>query len=279
MLQKISNKHLASFIKWVFIFAVVHIVLFFLQKDSFAKIENISLMKIYLASLMQFEMVALLCVFTGYSVSMYFQDRPYWYMFLLITPYLLLASIAGLLINALLNILIFPDKLTVSDSIAAIPMQIPPTLVITIVLSLIFSRIGYLEYQVKLGEKTGAENIIPLPATTDKKEEGLSFKEGENYYIIPYVEIIYISAHNKNSVIHTTNKDYKTARLLKEIESKLSPEQFFRIHKSFIVNLSLISHIQYFMGGSYLAFLKDEDETNLPVGRSYAPLLKARLNI
>ncbi|MCB1193517.1 MAG: LytTR family transcriptional regulator, partial [Leptospiraceae bacterium] len=111
------------------------------------------------------------------------------------------------------------------------------------------------------------------------KPPGFSLKEKENHYLIPYKEILYISSHSRTSVVHTKSRDYAVNLLLKEIENKLPSEQFIRIHKSFIINFPKISHIQYFMGGSYIAFLRDDDETNLPVGRKYAPILKFKMGI
>jgi DNA-binding LytR/AlgR family response regulator len=66
---------------------------------------------------------------------------------------------------------------------------------------------------------------------------------------------------------------------MKELELKLINSIFKRIHKQTIVNVTYISHIQYYQGGAYIAFLKDEDETQLSVGRSFASSLKQFLNI
>jgi len=106
---------------------------------------------------------------------------------------------------------------------------------------------------------------------------GLIVTEKENHFLIPFHEIIYITSHDKHSVIHTEKRDYETARLLHEIEKKL-PENFLRIHKQSIIHLGYISHIQYLMGGRYQVFLKDSDETNLTAGRKYADRLKTMLH-
>jgi len=108
---------------------------------------------------------------------------------------------------------------------------------------------------------------------------GLSIKENENHYILSYDDIVYISSHARHTVIHTDDKCFEIANLLKDIESKLPDQNFIRIHKQFIVNLKYISHFQYMVGGQYEIYLKDEDETSLPVGRKYANLLKDKLKI
>ena len=279
------KKNILIALKWIFIYAGIHGLIFASVTESLMENHSLAVAEIYFNSLLQFEITALLCTYTGFRVSMFFQDKTYIIMLLMIMPYILLASLLGILLSLTINAIVYSDLVTFSESYANFPRQIPQTIVITIVLSLVFSRIGYLEYQVKLGsarkEETIFDPVMEKSATNsqDNDNSSLTFKVNDNYYMIPFHDIIYISAHNKNIVIHTSDKDFKTPVLLKEIATKLPAHLFFRIHKSFIVNLSLISHIQYFMGGSYLAFLKDEDETNLPVGRTYAPLLKAKLHI
>lgn len=109
---------------------------------------------------------------------------------------------------------------------------------------------------------------------------GFSFKEGENYYIVPYEEIIYISSSGRHIVVHTEEKDFEISGLLKDLEVKLSAygsNSFFRIHKQFIVNIRFVARYQYILGGQYEIYLKDSDETALPVGRKYALPLKEKL--
>jgi len=106
---------------------------------------------------------------------------------------------------------------------------------------------------------------------------GLLVTEKENHFLVPFHEIIYITSHEKHSVIHTEKRDFETPRLLHEVEKKL-PGQFLRIHKQTIINIRYISHIQYLIGGRYQVFLKDSDETNLTAGRKYADILKKTLD-
>ncbi|NCN10329.1 MAG: response regulator transcription factor [Leptospira sp.] len=115
-----------------------------------------------------------------------------------------------------------------------------------------------------------------LNKTTDL---GFTIYEKNNHYIIPYKEIIYLSSHGKKTVIHTITKDYEINKLLKEVEGKIPEQVFRRIHKQIVVNINFISHIQYNQGGSYIAYLKDEDETELAIGRSFASDLKEVLKI
>lgn len=107
----------------------------------------------------------------------------------------------------------------------------------------------------------------------------LKIQSDSAVFLLAFPDIQFISANNKSCVIHTAQKDFETPKLLKEIEEKLPNSQFIRIHKGFLVNLSYVASLRYDKGGSYTIQLKNEDETTLPVGRSYAQSLKEALKL
>lgn len=154
------------------------------------------------------------------------------------------------------------------------------TAFITFIISVITTRIEYLEYE-KEHYKEIIENLSRFSLQTadsiENKNSYISIKEKESTYLIPFQEMVYISAHGPNTVIHTEVKEYKTFMTMIELEESIPKELFLRIHKSFILNLTKLSHIEYYKGGSYLAYLKDNESSTLPVGRTYAPVLKERI--
>ena len=116
-----------------------------------------------------------------------------------------------------------------------------------------------------------------FPNENKAKTIGLSFKEDETYYILPFNEILYLSSKGRHSIIHTKTRTYDTRLTLKEIHRKLPVDIFSRIHKQYIVNIQYISHVQYLMGGQYAAFLKDKEKTMLTIGRIFVPELRGKL--
>ncbi|TGM46111.1 LytR/AlgR family response regulator transcription factor [Leptospira vanthielii] len=115
--------------------------------------------------------------------------------------------------------------------------------------------------------------------SSKEKVTNLKIQSDSAVFLLPFQDIQFISANNKSCVIHTSQKDYETAKLLKEIEEKLPSTQFIRIHKGFLVNLDYVTSLRYDKGGSYTIQLKNEDETTLPVGRSFAQNLKEALKL
>jgi DNA-binding LytR/AlgR family response regulator len=121
--------------------------------------------------------------------------------------------------------------------------------------------------------KTGERPLAAGPET------GLALKYGGKHHIKPYQEIIYVTSHGKNSVIHTAAEDIESPMILKDVEQRVPADQFIRIHKQHIVNIRYISSLESYIGGQYIAYLCDNDESSLPVGRKYAGYLKSRLRL
>lgn len=111
------------------------------------------------------------------------------------------------------------------------------------------------------------------------RQHSLSFRENRVQCLVAFNDIIYLSSHGKHTVIHAKDKDFESASLLKELESKLPDTRFRRIHKQFVVNIEFIAKLQHDSGGQYIAIFNDPDESTLPVGRSYVASLKEILNL
>lgn len=101
--------------------------------------------------------------------------------------------------------------------------------------------------------------------------------EGEILYIDP-IDIIYIYREEKLTRIITTTKEYEVRTPLKELESRLSPFSFFRIHKSFLVNLTFVSRLIPWFNGAYELEMVGRTE-KLSVSRNYVKALRVRLEI
>ena len=98
--------------------------------------------------------------------------------------------------------------------------------------------------------------------------------------IIENVEdIIYIETYNRGCKIYTTEGEYCENKSIGEYEKKLDPEQFFRIHKSYLVNLECITEIFPWTRNGLALKLKGYENTVLPVGREKLKTLKQILNI
>ncbi|WP_035464749.1 LytR/AlgR family response regulator transcription factor [Algoriphagus vanfongensis] len=83
-------------------------------------------------------------------------------------------------------------------------------------------------------------------------------------------EILWIKAEGAYSHIYVNGKQYTLRNTAKEILSKLKEEQFFRVHKSYIVNLNKID--------AFNSSLIKINGSEIPIGRSYYKELSYMVN-
>ena len=81
-------------------------------------------------------------------------------------------------------------------------------------------------------------------------------KMGEKIFIHNVRDILYFKSKDKVVFAHLKNDYYIINYTLDELRQRLNKEQFFRIHRSTIVNLDFVRTIEPFGGGTYLMRLK-----------------------
>ncbi|TGK31772.1 DNA-binding response regulator [Leptospira gomenensis] len=98
---------------------------------------------------------------------------------------------------------------------------------------------------------------------------GTKFKGVDRNVFVTYSNIVYISSNGKHSILHTVDDGIEVIGTLKDLEPKLSMGKFRRVHKQYIINMEYLAHIEYFSGGSHVAYMKDEEKSQVPVSRIY----------
>jgi two-component system, LytTR family, response regulator LytT len=101
--------------------------------------------------------------------------------------------------------------------------------------------------------------------------------EGEILYIDPK-NILYIVRDENLTKLITKQTEYETKMALKDLEGRLSNYNFFRIHKSFLVNLDYVVRLTPWFNGAYQLEITGNKEM-LPVSRNYVKALRARLEL
>ncbi|WP_449620094.1 LytR/AlgR family response regulator transcription factor [Robertmurraya sp. Marseille-Q9965] len=101
--------------------------------------------------------------------------------------------------------------------------------------------------------------------------------EGEILYLEPK-EILYIIKDDKLTKLITKTNEFETKSSLKDLENKLLSYGFFRIHKSFLVNLEYVTRLTPWFNGAYQLQLIGRKEL-LSVSRNYVKALRQRLEI
>ncbi|KGX90637.1 LytR/AlgR family response regulator transcription factor [Pontibacillus marinus] len=96
-------------------------------------------------------------------------------------------------------------------------------------------------------------------------------------YISPN-DILYVGREERDTQIVTQNRVYETKLPLKEVEERLQDFTFFRIHKSYLVNLNHIKRLTPWFNGAYQLELQGVNE-KLSVSRNYIKELRKQLEL
>lgn len=82
-------------------------------------------------------------------------------------------------------------------------------------------------------------------------------KQSGRIIIISSHEIIFFEAMEDYVNIHTTKEAYLIQQSLANLEKRLNPQQFIRVHRSSIVNIDYVKEIDTASSGRYHLFLKN----------------------
>ncbi len=251
------------------------------------------LLVILLRNIVIFSILIALSAPVAYQAVRFTRNGPFWHTWMLTLLIVFFTASAGLVvIYVLASFLQFFFSLPDPGSFPHFFREMAPSIyLVSFLIGTIASRIDHLKEKAKVDTersthiRPGLSDIQSVDEREDVTKEQsprapvLVIREEEDHHIIPYSEIRYLSSHGKKCIVHTVFREYLTNRILKKLESQLPTDTFCRVHKSYIVNVLYISRLQYNMGGSYIAFLKDEEEANIPVGRSYVEKLKTRMGM
>ena len=108
--------------------------------------------------------------------------------------------------------------------------------------------------------------------------ERIPVEKGGKKLLIPASKIHFIMAKDDYSYLHTENDRYLSTVSLAQLEAKLEPLGFFRVHRRYLVNLACVSEVDPVSGGTLLLTLTGEDE-QIPVSRRRVSSLKKALGL
>lgn len=137
----------------------------------------------------------------------------------------------------------------------------------------------YDERQLKQTIERIEKTLYPAQSVDNTEKLGKLAIEigGDIEYIFPQ-DILYIYRDDKVTKIITQTDDYDVRTTLKELESRLIPFSFFRIHKGYLVNLKYVSRLTPWFNGAYQLELEGVDQ-KLSVSRNYVKDLRQRLEL
>jgi len=107
----------------------------------------------------------------------------------------------------------------------------------------------------------------------------LASRSGNKVKIVNLQQVTHLFAQDKLTFAATLERNFVIDQTIAEIEEKLDPARFVRIHRGVIVNLDHLLELHSGFGGRVIVRLKDSKTTELTVSRSRVRVLKARLGL
>jgi two-component system LytT family response regulator/two-component system response regulator LytT len=124
------------------------------------------------------------------------------------------------------------------------------------------------------------DRLVQMLADRQERREQLAIKVEERFLLVHADEVVHASVEDDqirvvtNSLSGTSN--YRT---LDELQARLDPAVFWRVHRSHLVNINKIKEIVPWFSRNYILKMKDAKATEIPVSRSQTRRLREYLKL
>ena len=138
------------------------------------------------------------------------------------------------------------------------------------VVDYLLKPIEFSRFLQAVNKLTSVTKKVTAPiVSTESKSDFQFFNVGKKQVRVMIADIVFIESLKEYIKIHTADGSLTTKEKIGDIEAKLGPQKFIRIHKSYVINQEKI-----------VAFSGREIDLGirtLPIGRSYKESIKLRL--
>ena len=111
-----------------------------------------------------------------------------------------------------------------------------------------------------------------------QRAERIPVEKGGKKILIGIDKIRFVMARDDYAYLQTDADRYFSTVSLAQLEKRLEGHGFFRVHRGYLVNLSLVEEVESVAGGTLLLTLNGTDE-KIPVSRRRVSALKKALGI
>ncbi|MBL8178368.1 MAG: response regulator transcription factor [Bryobacterales bacterium] len=105
-------------------------------------------------------------------------------------------------------------------------------------------------------------------------------KSGTRNFIVDAQDIVYATIDDGLITIVATNMEGQSNyRTIEELQSNLDPDLFWRVHRSYLVNINRIREVVPWFKSSYQLRMDDKKQTEIPVSRVQTKRLRMLLKL
>jgi len=107
----------------------------------------------------------------------------------------------------------------------------------------------------------------------------LASRVGDRVRLIPIDQVTHVVARDRATYAVAEATEHMLDTTIVELERKLDPGRFLRIHRATLVNVAWVSELGADLGGRLVVRLRDDRRTELSVSRDRVRALKDRLGL
>jgi two-component system LytT family response regulator/two-component system response regulator LytT len=124
------------------------------------------------------------------------------------------------------------------------------------------------------------EKIVKMMASRQIRRDQVAIRVGERFLLVQAEEIIYASlADDSINIVTGQVAGTSNYRTLDDLQARLDPDIFWRVHRSHLVNINKIKEIVPWFSRNYILRMKDAKGTEIPVSRTQTKRLREYLKL
>jgi two-component system, LytTR family, response regulator len=128
-------------------------------------------------------------------------------------------------------------------------------------------------------QKPAPAEVPPVQRPSSQRTK-LLVRSGNRNLIVDANDVIYATIDNGLiTMVTTTIEGQSNYRTIEELQSNLDPEVFWRVHRSYLVNINRIKEVIPWFKSSYQLRMEDKKGTEIPVSRVQTKRLRALLKL
>ena len=108
----------------------------------------------------------------------------------------------------------------------------------------------------------------------------LVVKSANRLFLVDAEDVIYASIEDGViSIVTTDVEGQSNFRTVEELQANLDPKVFWRVHRSYLINVNHIKEVVPWFKSSYQLKMEDRKQTEIPVSRAQTRKLRELLNL
>jgi two-component system, LytTR family, response regulator LytT len=124
------------------------------------------------------------------------------------------------------------------------------------------------------------DRLAERMARRSEYAQQVAVKVGDRFILVQTEDIVHVSlVEDAISVVTNSLAGASNYRTLDEVQTRLDPSVFWRVHRSHLVNINKIKEIVPWLSRNYILRMKDAKASEIPVSRSQTKRLREYLKL